>query len=149
MYNVGYLLICEDIVKAGNKQTIILNPANQIEVDEFPATKAIKIGASLVADIREKSLPLPDVEISIIFKDPEGDIIHEVNSDMVAQPPQTEEGKYSFATASISMNFKEVEFKTKGMHKIEVLVNQVKKKELLFPVTPKVGSIESDENGKS
>lgn len=147
MYSVGYLLMCEDIVKS--KQTIILNPVNQITVDEFPATKAIRLAFSLVGDISKESLPLPNVDINILFKDPDGKVFHVMEGEVVAEPPETDKESYSFATSSLSIDFKKIEFKVKGMHKIEVLVNQEKKKELLFPVMINVEGIESDENGES
>lgn len=150
MYSIGYLLICEDVVKAGNEQTIILNPTNLIEVDELPAKITLKLGASLIADIREISLPYPKVEIKTVFKNPEDEVIFESNGQAFAEPPvgADEAKSYSFVTASVTMMFKDVEFKETGLHKVEVLINEELKKELIFPVFEKVKSIESDENGE-
>ncbi|MCM3037709.1 hypothetical protein M3579_17240 [Bacillus pumilus] len=147
MYNIGYLLICEDIVKAGKNQTIILNPTNTIEFKEFPAKRKLKIVLSLVGDIKGVDYPFPKAEFKVIITDSKGEKTFESDVSSFTPPKVDDHDEFSFVAASLAMSFN-VEFKATGLHKIEVLINDDKKKELLVPICKKTQRLESDDYGE-
>ncbi|MEH6872075.1 hypothetical protein [Bacillus safensis] len=150
MYNIGYMLVCDDIANSETASSIIMNPKNLIDVESASSGSSFLLVASLIIDLEGQINPLPDATLRIKITDPVGVVILETSDEKFNQPTLNEShiDKYTFATATITAKFENVEFKIKGLHKIELFINQVKKKELLLPVFTKYESIEVDPNGE-
>ncbi|MFB7036217.1 hypothetical protein ACFCVS_17120 [Bacillus altitudinis] len=150
MYNIGYMLVCDDIVNSETNSPVIINPKNLIDVGNPSSRSSLLLVASLIIDLKDQINPLPDATLRIKISDPVGNVIHETSDEKFNQPTLNERhiDKYNFATATITAKFENVEFKIKGLHKIELFINQVKKKELLLPVFTRYESIEVDQNGE-
>ncbi|MCY8499879.1 hypothetical protein P8917_08920 [Bacillus atrophaeus] len=142
MWEIGYLILCEDIFNNGDDR-VYKNPLSGLQPVNIPGNFSFKVAFSIfnrTLDNRNEKNTL-----RMLFKDPEDNILNdtgEINFQFEGEVP--EDATFEVGEAGIGMN--NVVLPVEGIYTLEVRIND-NKKTLKVPVGKQKG-IKDDVNGK-
>lgn len=133
MLQIGYLIICED-VEANKKNLNIRNPLSAITPINLPGNYSFKVAFSL-HNFNEESFGDENV-IRITLVDPNERVLVDTGKLKIKTDEKERADKPSLEAAEADVTMNNVEFHTKGLHKLTLSVNS-EEKELSIPVLRK------------